>query len=197
MKEILFNSQTGQRMVKRIALTRNGVKVSTFAAASVNDEITLNENDLNSLKNADYSYICSDIVSEQTNWLDIGITIYNKVALYKPSFEIFNAFSEGSKILIVTRNTIVKVFDVGGMTGKIEFDFLENDEPVSNPENPEDTSEYFKNSGFMIYRDDDGCASPIILNPYTKDIPVTATITLVGNTNPAASGVFKMTVLAI
>lgn len=196
MKETLLNTQTGDRMVRRVALTRSGVKVSTFVASNINDTGALTAEELDILNKTDVTYMCSSVVSEQTNWLDVSITVYNKVALYKPTLEIINAFSENSKILIMAGHNIVKTFDIGGLTGTVEFDFLANDELINNPEDPEDTSQYFKSSGFKMF-DADGLASPIILNPYSVNAPLTATVNIVGNTNPAASGVFKMTVIAL
>ena len=191
MKETLLNTQTGDRMVRRVALTRSGVKVSTFVVN--NTSVT---SDSNISENATYTDIrceCSDIISEQTDWLDIEINVFNQIALCNPRIEIINPFSEKTKILITANNNIVKVFDIGGLNGYNELDFLENDELVDNPENSEDTAKYFKSSGYKSI-DIDGRVSPIIINPYSVSSPSLVTAKIIGNTDPSASGIFKISV---
>lgn len=191
MKETLLNTQTGDRMVRRVALTRSGVKVSTFVVN--NTSVT---SDSSILENATYTDIrceCSDIISEQTDWLDIEINVFNQIALCNPRIEIINPFSEKTKILITANNNIVKVFDIGGLNGYNELDFLENDELVDNPENSEDTAKYFKSSGYKSI-DIDGRVSPIIINPYSVSSPSLVTAKIIGNTDPSASGIFKISV---
>lgn len=199
MKEILSDiTNDGSRMVKRLALTRNGVKVSSFISSNIRDDGGMTDEQLEMLQKTDYSYLCSSVISEQTNWLDVSITVFNKVALYRPTIQILNQFSENSKILIMAGPNIVKTFDIGGITGVKELDFLENDELVSNPGNSEgsDDSKYFMSSGYKAFIDKDGLASPIILNPFSVNAPLTVTANIVGNENSTASGVFKMNVVA-
>ena len=191
MKETLLNTQTGDRMVRRVALTRSGVKVSTFVASN-----TSTTSDSDASENESYRDVrceCSDIISEQTGWLDIEIHVFNQIVLCNPRIEILNPFSEKTKILITANNNIVKVFNIGGLDGYNELDFLENDELVDNPENSEDTAKYFKSSGYKSI-DIDGRVSPIIFNPYSVSSPSLVTAKIIGNTDPSASGIFRISV---
>lgn len=192
MKETLLKTQTGNRMVRRVSLTRSGVKVSTFVAnntSATSDSDTVYSNE----SYTDVRCECSDIISEQTDWLDIEINVFNQIVLCNPRIEIINPFSEKSKILITANNNIVKVFNIGGLDGYNELDFLENDELVDNPENSEDTAKYFKSSGYKSI-DIDGRVSPIIFNPYSASSPSLVTAKIIGNTDPSASGIFRISV---
>ena len=191
MKETLLKTQTGDRMVRRVALTRSGVKVSTFVA--INTSTTSDSDEYSNESYKDVRCECSDIISEQTDWLDIEIHVFNQIALCNPRIEILNPFSEKTKILITANNNIVKVFNIGGLDGYNELDFLENDELVDNPENSEDTAKYFKSSGYKSI-DIDGRVSPIILNPYSASSPSLVTAKIIGNTDPSASGIFRISV---
>ena len=191
MKETLLKTQTGDRMVRRVALTRSGVKVSTFVA--INTSTTSDSDEYSNESYKDVRCECSDIISEQTDWLDIEINVFNQIVLCNPRIEIINPFSEKSKILITANNNIVKVFNIGGLDGYNELDFLENDELVDNPENSEDTAKYFKSSGYKSI-DIDGRVSPIILNPYSASSPSLVTAKIIGNTDPSASGIFRISV---
>lgn len=199
MKEILVNVSDGVTMVTRFTLTQSGVNTVSFrpkrsVVSSSND--TSEKPQEAPVINSDYPYECSTIISEQTNWLDADVTVYDKIVLYNPRLEIITPFSENTKILVMSDHYTVKIFDIGGLTGNVELDFCEGDELIDNPENSEDSSKYFKSNGFRAVEIGDKW-SPIILNPHSTDTPVTVLFRLVGNTDPSASGIFRISVRTI
>lgn len=197
MKEIVTKLSSGYNKVTRFALTQLGVSVSTFTTRKGNQSGTgdVVTEQLQNVYQTDYSYDLSDIVSEQDNWLDVEISVYKQIALYNPTLEIINPFSENTRLLVIVDKYTIKVFNIGGLTGIISFDFMENDELIGNTENPEDESRYFKSNGFRAV-DINGKLSPVILNPRDVSLPATVTLKILGNIDPAASGIFRMTVRA-
>ena len=201
MKEVLStDSQTGKVMVKRYALTQSGVTINTFQKVNTiaSDAVDVETEEINAKK--DYALDCMEVISEQNNWLDITFPIYIKAAIYHPTIQVINKFSEKAKILFMANSNIVKAFDIGSLdVGITNLDFLSGDQIATetNPENPEEvTNRYFKSSGFMATNISDW-ESPIILNPRSTDTPVDVAVKVLGNTDPAACGIFKMSIIPI
>lgn len=200
MKEVLStDSQTGNVMVKRFALTQDGVSVSKFRKVNTvsTEEVDAEISEIASKK--DYSVDCAEIVSEQNNWLNVSFPVYTRIAINHPTIQILNKFSESAKILIMADMDVVKTFDIGKLdVGIANLDFLENDEILTetNPEDSEDVTRYFKSNNLQAIKIGDW-ESPIILNPNSVDNPRTVTISLFGNTDPAACGIFKVAVEAL